>query len=227
MFAIIPLGKKGSTGIPIITLFICVLCAVVFAFTQGEQEMAALEYHAHTFDVLRMFTSVFVHADFWHIFFNLFFFYSFARTIETQISIAGYLLAFVLCVFVTCLAYSFATKGPGSPIGLSGVVWGFMGLFLARYPRDKIDCFVWLVFIFKIIDVPAIVFILGFLGWNVADYRHADGSNVNYVAHFSGFAAGVLFKLLFWNLVTTEKPEPKKKASFVLRPTPSRYTRGR
>jgi membrane associated rhomboid family serine protease len=227
MFAIIPLGKKGSTGIPIITLFICVLCAIAFAFTQGEHEQDALAYYAHTFDVVRMFTSVFVHADIWHIVFNLLFFYGFARTVETQISILGYLLAFAVFVVVTSLAYSLATKGVGSTIGLSGVVWGFMGVFLARYPREKISCFVWVVVIFKIIEVPAIVFILGYLGWNIADARHADASHVNYVAHFSGFAAGVVFKLLFWRLFTTETTEPKKKTPFVLRPTPTRYTRGR
>jgi membrane associated rhomboid family serine protease len=227
MLAIIPLGKKGSSGIPLMTIFICVICAIVFAFTQGEREQVALAYHAHTLDVPRMFTSVFVHADIWHILGNLFFFYCFSRTIETQLSAKGYLLAFVVFVFVTNFAFSFATKGPAWTVGLSGVVWGYMGIFLVRYPRDRINCFVWFIVVFKIIEVPAIVFILGFLALNIADYRHGDASNVNYAAHFSGFAAGVLFKLLFWKLFTTEKPEPKKKTPFVLRPAPPRTTRGR
>jgi len=227
MFAIIPLGKKGSSGLPILTIFICIACAIVFAFGQSERAQLALAYHAHTLNVLSMFTSVFAHADIWHLLGNLFFFYSFARTIETQISVKGYLLAFILFVFATNIAFSLAMKGPAWTVGLSGVVWGYMGIFLVRYPRDKIDCFVWFIVIFKIIDVPAIIFILGFLGLNVADARHLDDSNVNYAAHFSGFATGVLFKLIFWKVFTTEKPEPKKKAPFVLRPTPPRYTRGR
>jgi membrane associated rhomboid family serine protease len=227
MFAIIPLGKKGSNGLPILTIFISIACAIVFAFSQGEREQAALAYHAHTLDVLHMFTSVFAHASIWHLLGNLFFFYCFSRTIETQISIKGYLFAFVLFVLVTNIAFSLATKGPVWTVGLSGVVWGYMGIFLVRYPKDKIDCFVWFFVIFKIIDVPAIIFILGFLAMNVAEYRHLEDSNVNYAAHFSGFAAGVLFKVAFWRLFTTEKPEPKKKAPFVLRPTPPRYTRGR
>ena len=32
MFAIIPLGKKGSNGLPILTIFISIACAIVFAF---------------------------------------------------------------------------------------------------------------------------------------------------------------------------------------------------
>jgi membrane associated rhomboid family serine protease len=211
MFAIIPLGKKGSTGFPILTIFICVVCAVVFAFSQGEREQVALAYQAHTFNVFSMFTSVFAHADIWHLLGNLFFFYCFARTIETQISIKGYLFAFVLFVFVTNIAFSLATKGPAWTVGLSGVVFGFMGIFLFRYPRDKIDCFVWFIIVFKIIDVPAMLFILAFLALNVAEYRHLEHSNVNYIAHFSGFAAGALFRLMFWGAFTTEKPEPRRR----------------
>jgi membrane associated rhomboid family serine protease len=156
--------------------------------------------------------------DIGHLAGKLFFFYSFARTIETQISIKGYLLAFVLFVFVTNIAFSVATKGPAWTVGLSGVVWGYMGIFLLRYPRDKIDCFVWFVVIFKIIDVPAILFILAYLALNVAEYRHLEHTGVNYIAHFSGFAAGVLFRLVFWKVFTTEKPEPRRRVMYTVRP---------
>jgi membrane associated rhomboid family serine protease len=225
MFAIIPLGKKGSTGLPILTIFICVACAIVYTFAHGERELVALAYQARTFDVASMFTSVFAHMDIWHLAGNLFFFYSFARTIETQISIKGYLLAFVLFVFATNIAFSVATKDPVWTVGLSGVVWGYMGIFLFRYPRDRIDCFVWFVVVFKVIDVPAILFILAYLAINVAEYRHLEHTGVNYIAHFSGFAAGVLFRLLFWGVFSTEKPEPKRKGSYPARPTHARSMR--
>lgn len=222
MFAIVPLGKKGSSGFPILTIFICIACAIVFAFSPEERQQEVLAFHAHTLDVLGMFTSVFAHADIWHLSGNLFFFYSFARTIETQISITGYLLAFALFVLVTNLAFSFAATGPIGTIGLSGVVWGYMGIFLLRYPGAKIDCFVWFVVVLKIIDVPAIIFILGFLALNIAEYRHFDNTDVNYMAHFSGFAAGVLFRLMFWGVFTTEKPEPIRRSA-----RPARLSRAR
>ena len=219
MFAIIPLGKKGSTGFPLITLCICVACALVFTFAHGESDIAALAYDARSFDVLKMFTSVFTHADIWHLLGNLFFFYCFARTIETRISAAGYVVAFVMFVLVTNIAFSIsAGSAQMSTVGLSGVVWGFMGIYLFRYPKDYIDCFVWYVVIFKIIEVPAVIFILAFLAFNVGEYRHLDGGNVNYIAHFSGCAAGALFRLMFWHVFTTEKPEPKRKPAFSARP---------
>jgi membrane associated rhomboid family serine protease len=227
MLAIVPLGKKGSNGIPIVTIFLCVVCAIVYAFANSERDQLALSYYPHTFDVLKMFTSALAHASLWHLVGNLFFFYCFARTIETQISIVGYLLAFVLFVFATNLAYDFSAKEPIPTLGLSGVVWGYMGIFLMRYPKEKIDCFVWYIWIFKTIEVPALIFILAFLAFDVAAYRNVADTGVNHVAHLSGFAAGVLFKLAFWRLFTTEAPAPKKKAPFVLRAAPPRSPRGR
>lgn len=215
MFAIIPLGKKGSSGFPILTVFICIACAIVFAFSQGEREQIALAYEARSFNVAGMFTSVFAHANIWHLLGNVFFFYCFARTIETQISIKGYLFAFVLFVLVTNIAFSLATRDPVWTVGLSGVVFGFMGVFLMRYPREKIDCLVWFIIVFKVIDVPAMLFILAFLALNIAESRHLEHSNVNYVAHFAGFGAGVMFRLLFWSAFTTEKPEPRRRLSYV------------
>ena len=212
---IVPLGKKGSTGFPVITLFICIACAIVFAFGNGDREQLAMAYYPDSYNVFKMFTSVFAHGDIWHLLGNLFFFYCFSRTIETQISVVGYLFAFIIFVFATNLAYSFSAKEAIPTLGLSGVVWGYMGIFLFRYPKDYIDCFVWYLWIFKIIEVPALLFILAFLAFDVAAYRHLDGSPINYVAHFSGFASGALFKLIFWKKFTTEKPEPPKRKPLV------------
>jgi membrane associated rhomboid family serine protease len=228
MLPIVPLGRKGSEGIPILTIFICVACLVVFPFSRGESELHALAYHAQTADIGRMFTAVFAHVSVWHLLGNLFFFYSFARSIEARTSVIGYLLAFVVFVLVTNLAFSITAPASAETVGLSGVVWGFMGVFLFRYPRDKIECFV----LFRMVPVPAFVLILMFLAFDIAAYsRMSDGriddGSVNYVAHFSGFLAGATFKLLFWKLFTTEEPEKKARAPFVLRPQGQGYARRR
>ena len=139
MFAIFPLGKKGSTGIPIITIFICVVCAIVYAFANSEHDQLALAYYPRSHDVLKMFTSSIAHASLLHLVGNLFFFYCFARTIETQISIVGYLFAFVLFVFTTTLAYDVSTKEAIPTLGLAGGVGGYMGIFLMRYQKEKSD----------------------------------------------------------------------------------------
>lgn len=198
----IPLGKRGSVGIPLMTLFICVACALVQVFASGIDDRLALAFDPAAMDPLKMFTSVITHADIWHLLGNLFFFYCFARTIEAQMSFVGYLLAFMVLVLVTNLAYAATAQEPIPTLGLSGVVWGFMGIFLFRYPRDYIEC--WVLFLGKV-NIPAAVFILGFLAFDIVNYRSSEVLSVNYAAHFSGFAAGALFKLLFWDTFTDEE----------------------
>jgi membrane associated rhomboid family serine protease len=208
---IIPLGKEGSDGIPVTTLFVCVACVILQVFASTPADRLALAFHPGQLDPLKMFTSVLVHADLWHLLGNLFFFYCFARTIETRITMAGFALAFIVFVLATNLAYAATAHEPIPTLGLSGVVWGFMGMFLFRYPKDRIEC--WVLFLNKI-EVPASLFILAFLALDIVAFRHTEVATVNYVAHFSGFAAGALFKLAFWNTFTTEKPEPRRKAAY-------------
>lgn len=205
---IFPLGKRGTSGIPLATLFVCVACIIVHVFASSMSDRLAMAFHPDQLDPLKMFTSVFTHADFWHLLGNLFFFYCFARTVETQISFVGYLLAFMVFVLATNLAYAASAPMPIPTLGLSGVVWGFMGIFLLRYPRDYIEC--WVLFLGKV-NVPAALFILGFFAFDVIAFRSSD-VGVNYIAHFTGFAAGALFKVLCWDAFSTEQTEPAKPA---------------
>jgi len=207
MLPLVPLGRKGSTGIPIFTIFISVACIIVYAFAHQEADLLALAFYPAQPDPLKMFTSVFAHGSLWHLAVNLFFFYSFSRTLETQLTAVGYLLAFVVFVLVNNLAFAATASSDTPTIGLSGVVWGCMGMFLFRYPKDDITC--WCI---RTIEVPAFLFILAFLAYDIAAFRHGDNVHVNYAAHFSGFIAGALYKLAFWKIFTTEMPpEPKKR----------------
>ena len=219
---IIPLGKKGSEGIPVITSFVCLACILVQVFASTPADRLALAFHPDQLDPLKMFTSAFTHADIWHLLGNLFFFYCFARTIEVRITAAGFVIAFIVFLLATNLAYAATAREPVPTLGLSGVVWGYMGMFLFRYPKDRIEC--WVPFINKI-ELPAALFILAFLTLDIVAYRHTEVAAVNYVAHFAGFAAGALFRMAFWNTFTTEKPEPRKREPVASRLAHSRAAR--
>lgn len=201
---IIPLGRPGSSGIPLATIFICVACLLVQLFASSMDDRIALAFHPDQLDPLKMFTSVLTHGDLWHLLGNLFFFYCFARTIEAQLSCMGFVLAFLVLVLVTNLAYAATAPLPIPTLGLSGVVWGFMGIFLFRHPREYIEC--WVPFLGKV-NVPAALFILGFLVFDIVSFQTSEVLSVNYAAHFSGFAAGAVFKLMFWNTFSTTDGE--------------------
>jgi membrane associated rhomboid family serine protease len=219
---IFPLGKQGSSGVPLATIFVCVACIIVHVFASTMDDRIALAFHPDQLDPLKMFTSVFTHADLLHLVGNLFFFYCFARTVEAEVSFVGYLLAFMVFVLVTNLAYANTAPLPIPTLGLSGVVWGFMGIFLFRHPREYIQC--WVLLLGKV-NVPAALFILGFLTFDVIHYRSSEALGVNYAAHFSGFAAGALFKLLFWNTFSIEGTKAPKRPALAPRFTTARTPR--
>jgi len=215
MFAVVPLGKKGSAGIPIITIFICLACIIVHVFASTEADRLALAFYPFKPDALRMFTSVFTHGDIWHLIGNLFFFYCFSRTIETRISAVGYLLAFVVFAVGTNVTYALTATSEIPTLGLSGVVSGYMGMFLISFPRDRVNCFVWFIWIFRTVEIPAFAFILFYIVVNILQYRSGAETGINYVAHLSGFALGALYSIALWKAFTTDKPPAKKRPVLV------------
>jgi membrane associated rhomboid family serine protease len=147
----------------------------------------------------RMISAVFLHADLSHLIGNLFFFYCFSSSIEREISIRAYLATFLGFAIVTHISYSLLANEALPSLGLSGVVWGYMGLFLARFPFDRVKCFLWFLWIIRTVSLPSAVFVLGFLIMDIGAFR-AHEPGVNHVAHFSGFFCGLLF-IGFWGLL--------------------------
>ncbi len=83
-------------------------------------------------------------------------------------------------------------------IGASGAVAGVTGAFLVLFPRTRIRVFLWFFLIGRY-EIPAWVFIVFQILWNLFGVSGAGDSNVAYVAHLAGYAFGfgVAF-LLLW-----------------------------
>lgn len=148
-------------------------------------------------DLWRMLTSTFSHADAMHLFGNLLGFFIFAAAVEM---IVGNLLfaAFVAIATVAInLGYSYAMSGvPGAlpTVGLSGVVMAAVAALAIMVPRAQIRCFFWFLLVFRVFRLPAWLLALWYVGWDLFDMnRLGVRSYVNYAAHLSGAALGVLF----------------------------------
>ena len=53
---IFPLGKRGTSGIPVATIFICVACLLVAMFATTLDDRLALAFYPDELDPLKMFT---------------------------------------------------------------------------------------------------------------------------------------------------------------------------
>ncbi len=153
----------------------------------------------HSRQWYRMFTSGFLHANWWHLLINMFVLYFFGRLVETSfISIFGlfkgrlsYILLYLLAIFVGNLPdlFKFKDKFYYNAVGASGAISAVLFTSILIFPWNKI-------FIFPIpIPIPAIIFGVLYLLYETYMEKYAS-DNVGHSAHLWGAVFGFLFPLL-------------------------------
>jgi hypothetical protein len=139
---------------------------------------------------------MFLHGGFLHILGNMWFLYIFGDNVEDRLGHIRYLIFYVLCGVAAGLIHVFTNWDSKIPtIGASGAISGVMGAYLLLYPRAQITTFILIFFFFKLIELPAYVF-LGYwllLQLLSASLTPSHVGGIAWWAHIGGFASGVLF----------------------------------
>ncbi len=141
----------------------------------------------------RLVTYGFIHADIWHLLFNMVTLFFFGRIMERIITdltgsvliyIGFYLSALVVSILPTYLKHQ---KDPNyRSLGASGAESAVLFAFILINPWAMIGVF--------FIPMPAIVFAVLYVVYSIwMDKR--GGDNVNHGAHLAGAAYGVLFMI--------------------------------
>jgi membrane associated rhomboid family serine protease len=132
-----------------------------------------------------IFTSMFLHAGWFHLIGNMWFLWVFGDNVEDALGTIRYALFYLLAGTVGALVQAFAMPESTTPmIGASGAIAGVLGGYVMLYPRAQIMTLAGWFFI----DLPAWVF-LGI--WFVGQFFLPPGSGVAWMAHVGGFLAGV------------------------------------
>jgi membrane associated rhomboid family serine protease len=150
---------------------------------------------------LRMLTAAFTHGDWNHLLGNIAMFIIFASALEIILGPLLFLAMFVMLALGTHLFYFVVSQISGDitpTIGLSGVVMGVMALLAWFIPRVKVRCLLWIIVIFRIVLVPAWLFVGWYVGWDAWRLFSGTGGSVNLVAHVSGGLLGVLAGMAFF-----------------------------
>ena len=159
-------------------------------------------YAPETWRILNMFSYVFAHADIFHIVGNLFFFFAFSATVEIILGVRLYALAFGLISVGTAMLYSVYSMGNPNPlptVGLSGVVYGMMGLFVYFVPWVNIRFFVWILIMFFRFSIPAWIIVGIYFSIDTYNLMNSEElGGVNLVAHVSGGIIGYFSGMLFF-----------------------------
>ncbi|MFQ5836850.1 MAG: rhomboid family intramembrane serine protease [Candidatus Bathyarchaeia archaeon] len=147
-----------------------------------------------------LFTSMFLHADIFHIGGNMLFLYIFGDNVEDAFGHSRYLLFYFICGlaadFVHILSLATPMELAIPTLGASGAISGVMGAYILMYPRARIRTLVFLGYFITVVSVPA-VFFLGFWFLLQLLYVWLDiAGGVAYWAHIGGFVAGMVLALI-------------------------------
>ncbi len=143
---------------------------------------------------LNVLTSMFVHADIWHIFGNLLTLLAFALPFEERIGPRRFLLLYLASGVVGAVVQVWFTGGaPILMMGASAAVFGILGAFAARFPHQVISVPLPLpiiIFLRMRVIVAALIFAAIQVVYLVLPANPFD--NTAYQAHLGGLAAGIL-----------------------------------
>jgi membrane associated rhomboid family serine protease len=160
------------------------------------------------------FTSMFLHADIFHLGFNMLYLYIFGDNVEDAFGHGLYFIAYLFFGVVASLVYIFTLHVSHNVIpwvrptvGASGAISGVLGAYIVLYPKARILTLLPLGWVY-IVPIPAVI-LLGL--WFVYQLLHgllSLGLNVvtpvAYWAHIGGFMAGLSFGSI-WRMRRSER----------------------
>jgi len=148
-------------------------------------------------------TSMFLHASWLHVIFNMWGLWIFGDNIEDYLGHVRYLLFYFLSGFAAAVLHIFFNAGSQVPsVGASGAIAGVMGAYFLLYPSARVLTLIPFFFLY-FTWLPAWLvlgywFIVQFLSGAATSitYSHQTGGGVAFWAHVGGFVAGLgLIKL--------------------------------
>ena len=143
-----------------------------------------------------IFTAMFLHGGWFHILSNMWVLFIFGDNVEDRMGSGRYLFFYLLSGVAAALLEVYILSSSRVPmIGASGAIAGVLGAYLVLYPRARVASLVPILFIFTIIEIPAMVFLpiwfisQLFSGWLAL--QGTAGSGVAWWAHVGGFIFGM------------------------------------
>lgn len=143
-----------------------------------------------------LFSAMFLHGGWMHLFGNMLFLYIFGDNIEHRLGRFRFLLAYLGMGVLSTLFFALFVPGSQVPlVGASGAISGVLGCYYLWFPRNQIKIF---VFLFPLLVTTFLVparLVLGFylLVDNLLPFLIDAGGNggVAHGAHIGGFIAGL------------------------------------
>jgi membrane associated rhomboid family serine protease len=150
------------------------------------------------FDFIKVITSMFIHAGFLHLFFNMLYLWLVGCNIEDDWSWPIFLGLYLISGFFAVLLHTLMSPQSTIPlVGASGAIAGIMGAFMVRHFKTKVRFayFIWLLFTRPYVGTFAIYAGIALPLWFLIELACAPvggDSGTAHWAHIGGFVFGAL-----------------------------------
>jgi membrane associated rhomboid family serine protease len=184
------------------TLYIIIVTVIVSLICFQNQQISSKLIHnpyivKHQNQWYRLVTSGFLHANFLHLFINMFVLYSFGNAVEyyyqTIFPVGGkylYIVLYFTAIYASNLftQYKQQNNSAYNSLGASGAVSAVVFASILFAPYNKI-------YLYGIIGIPGIILGIIYLGYSYyASKKQND--NINHEAHLYGAIYGMLFTIV-------------------------------
>jgi membrane associated rhomboid family serine protease len=222
---VIPLRDRNPTRrTPFVTLAVIAACIGVFllelsvsasggdaALERFFEQWGAVPSHisaaVRTGDlgsqaIVGIFTSMFLHGGWLHLFGNLLFLWIFGNNVEDRLGSAAFALFYVAGGVAAALAQVVIDPTSDAPlVGASGAIAAALGAYIVLFPGARILSLVFLGFFYQLLEVPAVIvlgywFVLQLVSGVASLGAETAGGGVAFFAHIGGFVMGVVVGLV-------------------------------
>lgn len=135
-------------------------------------------------------TYMFVHHDFWHLFWNMYALFIFGPRLEHLWGTKKFTFFYLLSGLGGLICYSLFFRDSGALLlGASGAIFGVMGAYALQWPKQEI-------YLFWVLPMRVLTLVLLLVGFNLAMGvfgMAGGGSGVAYFAHLGGFIVAWLY----------------------------------
>jgi len=147
-----------------------------------------------------IYSSMFLHAGFWHLAGNMLYLWIFGNNIEDVLGKFRFILFYLVCGTIAALGHIATEPSSVIPmVGASGAVSGVLGAYLVLFPFARVKTLVFIVIFVTIIRIPALVLLGLWIALQVLNGIAVSGGapGVAWFAHIGGFLAGMILILPF------------------------------
>ena len=171
-----------------------------FIFTWGM--IPARLTHEPAVAWITIFTAMFLHGGWFHLLSNMWFLHIFGDNVEARLGGVRYLIFYLLSGVAAVLLQTYILPTSQVPmIGASGAIAGVLGAYLVSFPRSRIASLVPILFIFTIVEVPAVIFLIFWFLTQIYSglfaMQGANASGIAWWAHIGGFIFGLIMVVFF------------------------------